>query len=112
MIAGAGLFWTARLVHIGYLDALALAEKAAVPDPVSALDWPELQVRAALLVAIDGDVTRSADQLERWRAESASIAPARRAAPRLELRRRRSLERVGGILIAKDVGGTGQRCWS
>ncbi|MGO9143826.1 MAG: hypothetical protein ACLP70_20635, partial [Streptosporangiaceae bacterium] len=46
-IAG-GLAWTARLVHIGNLDALALAEKIGTPDPVSALDWPELHVRAVI----------------------------------------------------------------
>jgi len=42
----AGLACSARLVHIGNLDALALAEKMAVPDPASALDWPELRVHA------------------------------------------------------------------
>ena len=137
VIVGGGLFWTARVVHIGNLDALALAEKMAVPDPVSALDWPELQVRTAipqpdrpalvllvvrwpehphleatLLLAMDGDVTRSSELLERWRTSCSSIAPCRRGAARVELRRRRSLERVGGVLIAEDVGGTGQRCRS
>jgi hypothetical protein len=46
LLTGAGLAWTARLVHVGNLDALALAEKVATPEPVSALDRPELHVRA------------------------------------------------------------------
>jgi hypothetical protein len=33
LLTGAGLAYSARLVHIGNLDALALAEKLAVPDP-------------------------------------------------------------------------------
>jgi len=44
----AGLAWTARLVHIGNLDAQALADKTACPKPVSALDWPELRLRAVV----------------------------------------------------------------
>ena len=44
----AGLAWTARRVHVGTLDALALAEKVATPTPSSALDWPELRVRAVV----------------------------------------------------------------
>ena len=60
-VAGAGLFiavglaWTARLVRIGTLDALELAGKLAVPEPVSALDWPELQVRAVVPQDADGE---------------------------------------------------------
>jgi hypothetical protein len=44
----AGLGVAARLVHIGNLDALALAEKLSTPYPASALDWPELLVRAVV----------------------------------------------------------------
>ena len=44
----AGLGAAARRVHVGGLDAQALAEKLAVPHPVSALDWPELRVRAVV----------------------------------------------------------------
>jgi hypothetical protein len=43
-----GLGAAARMVHIGNLDAMALAEKLATPHPVSALDWPELRVRAVV----------------------------------------------------------------
>lgn len=99
----AGLAWTARLVHIGALDALALAEKMAVPDPVSALDWPEFHVRAVipqpgepslvlllvgwpshwgrvatLLVDLGRGDQRSLPLLSRWCAGQASISPARR----------------------------------
>jgi hypothetical protein len=46
LLVAAGLAWTAYLVHVGNLDAMELAGKAATPDPVSALDWPELHLRA------------------------------------------------------------------
>ena len=97
----AGLGTAARRVHIGGLDAQALAEKLAVPHPVSALDWPELRVRAVvpqparplvvvllagrpgfdeqastLLVRLDGDGTPVA-LLSRWCADGASVAPRR-----------------------------------
>ncbi len=120
----AGLTWTARLVHTGNLDALALAEKVGTPDPASALDWPELHLRAVvpqpgepslvllraewparperaatLLVRLDGR-----DQLpllSRWCTDRASISPTRRGGG-MELRRRQSLERVRGFLVAED----------
>jgi hypothetical protein len=120
-----GLACTARLLHIGNLDALALAEKIGSPDPASALDWPELQLRAVvpqpdepslvllhatwpahperaatLLVRLDG-----CDQLlllSRWCADRASISPIRRG-DGLELRRRQSLERVRGFLVSEDA---------
>jgi hypothetical protein len=125
--AGAGLAWTARLVHVGNLDALALAAKVAVPDPVSALDWPELQVRAivpqpderplvlllvswpahqqreaTLLVALDGGDHQSVGLLSQWCSNRASVSPTRQEGAALELRRRRSLERVHGVLIAEN----------
>jgi hypothetical protein len=120
-----GLTWTARLVHIGNLDALALAEKIGTPNPASALDWPELRLcavvpqpgepslvlldaewpahperAATLLVRLDGP-----DQLpllSRWCADRAPVSPARRDGG-LELRRRQSLERVRGFLVAEDA---------
>jgi hypothetical protein len=48
LFIAAGLIWTARLVHIGNLDAQALADKLDTPHPVSALDWPELRLRAVI----------------------------------------------------------------
>lgn len=138
----AGLGAAARRVHVGSLDAQALAEKLAVPRPVSALDWPELRVRAVvpqpgrplvvvllagrpgfdeqtstLLMGLDGDGTPVAF-LSRWCAEGASIAPRRLEghaaggqAPEgqaaegreFELRRRQSLERVSGSVLAEDA---------
>jgi hypothetical protein len=131
VIVSAGLIWTARQVHIGNLDALGLAEKVAVPDPASALDWPELRLRAVvaqpddsetvllkvewpahpdqestLLLAVR-DSAGALDLLERWTATRASVAPVRRGPMELELRRRRSLERVRGVLIAEDTGDAG-----
>jgi hypothetical protein len=127
LAAAAGLAWTARLVHISNLDAAELAGKVGVPDPVSALDWPELRVRAivpqpgdqplvlllvgwpahpqraaTLLVAIDRGDNHSVPLLSLWCAKQAAVSPTRREGTGLELRRRRSLERVHAVLIAED----------
>jgi uncharacterized membrane protein len=127
LAAAAGLAWTARLVHISNLDAAELAGKVGVPDPVSALDWPELRVRAivpqpgdqplvlllvgwpahpqwaaTLLVAIDRGDNHSVPLLSLWCATQAAVSPTRREGTGLELRRRRSLERVHAVLIAED----------
>ncbi len=127
LAAVAMLAWTARLVHIGNLDAMALADKVAVPHPVSALDWPELLVKAivpqpaeqplilllvswpahprqqaTLLVALDSGDQRSVPLLSQWCDTGASISPTRQQGAALELRRRRSLDRVHAVLIAED----------
>jgi hypothetical protein len=127
----AALAWTARLVHAGNLDALALAQKLGTREPISALDWPELHVRtvvsvtdeppvvmllvewpahreqaASLLVRLDHGDPRSVPLLSRWCAVQASVSPTRREDGRLELRRRQSLERVRGVLVAEDPRGT------
>jgi len=143
----AGLGTAARRVHIGSLDAQALAEKLAVPHPVSVLDWPELRVRAVvpqpgrplvvvllagrpgfagqastLLMRLDDDGTPAA-LLSRWCADGASVAPRRLGGQaaggqagggqagggqagggrEFELRRRQSLERVSGSVLAEDA---------
>lgn len=123
-----GLVWTARLVHIGNLDAQALADKTAVPSPVSAVDWPELRLRsviaqpggppplvllrvgwpayprreATLLVAVGRDDQAALLLLSQWCAAAASVSPVLRYGAELELRRRQSLERVHAVLIAED----------
>ncbi len=135
LAAGAGLFiavglvWTARLLRIGALDALELAQKVGVPEPDSALDWPELRVIAAVAPDIPGDAPEAlvlvdwpahpervsmllvelgleegspARLLEQWCAESASVSPARVAGDEFVLRRRRSVERVRCRLLAED----------
>ena len=48
VLMAAALTWTAHLVHIGNLNMQALADKLATPEPVSALDWPELRVHAVI----------------------------------------------------------------
>jgi hypothetical protein len=150
-----GLGAAARFVHIGNLDALALAEKLATPHPVSALDWPELRVRAVvsqpdrpseilllaewpahrgrtstLLIEIYtrhqvaplttglqlatsaadlaalAELERQVALLSRWRDVGASVSPSRRGPAELELRRRQSLERVRGRLLAEDLEAT------
>jgi hypothetical protein len=124
-IAG-GLTWTARLVHIGNLDAGALAEKSGVPYPASLVDWPELRVRSLVsepgepqlvlllaewpargrlvtaLFALEADEREAIRLLTRWRDEDASISPTRRDGDLVELRRRQTLSRVTGRLIAED----------
>ncbi len=124
-----GLAWTARLVHVGNLDAQALAEKIASPVPSSALDWPELhlhaviaqpgeqrlvllhvgwqahpQREATLVVALNEGERRSLSLLSQWCSGEASVSPVRGDGAELELRRRQSLERVHAVLIAED-------CW-
>jgi hypothetical protein len=105
LFIAAGLIWTARLAHVGNLDAQALAEKVATPDPVSALDvvgWPAYPRRAStLLLALDSGDDRSVSLLSRWCSTQASVSPTRRGA-RMELRRRQSLERVHAVLVAED----------
>jgi hypothetical protein len=127
LLAAAGLAWTVHLVHISSLDASELAGKLGVPDPVSALDWPELRVRAivpqpgdeplvlllvgwpaypqraaTLLLAIDGGDNRSVPLLSLWCATEAPVSPTRLEGADLQLRRRQSLERVHAVLIAED----------
>ncbi len=127
LFVAAGLIWSARLVHVGNLDAQALADKAAAPNPVSALDWPELHVQAVvaqpeerplvllrvcwpahpqraatLLLALDGGDSRSLSLLSRWCSMRASVSPTRQGAE-MELRRRQSLERVHAMLVAEDI---------
>jgi hypothetical protein len=123
----AGLAWTARLVHIGNLDAQALADKTACPRPDSALDWPELRLHAVvaqpgeqpvillhvgwpahpqrqalLMVALDEGEQRSLSLLSRWCAAAASVSPTRGDGAELELRCRQSLDRVHAVLLAED----------
>ena len=127
LLIAAGLAWTAYLVHVGNLDAMELAGKVATPDPVSALDWPELHVRAivpqpgeqplvlllvdwpahpqraaTLLMALDSGDDRSVPLLSQWCATQASVSPTRQGGADLELRRRQSLERVHAVLVAED----------
>jgi hypothetical protein len=152
VIIVAGLGAAARIVHIGNLDAMALAEKLATPHPVSALDWPELRVRAVVprpdqpseilllaewpshrgrtstmlieiytkkqvaqltaglqLATSAPDLTALAELerqvalLSRWCEAGASLSPSRLGPAGLELRRRQSLERVRGRVLAEDL---------
>ena len=130
MFLAAWLAWTARLVHIANLDAHDLADKLSVPAPVSALDWPELHLRAVvaqpgerpvvllhvgwpeypqraatLLLALDRDDQHSLPLLSQWCAEQASVSPARRNGAQLTLRRRQTLQRVQAVLVAEDTAG-------
>jgi hypothetical protein len=129
------LAWTARLVHIGNLDALALAQKIATPEPISALDWPELHVRAVipqpgepslvllrvewpayrgqaatLLVSLDRANDHAVALLSEWSATRASVSPTRWGDGQIELRRRQSLERIRGRLVAEDTADLDARC--
>ena len=127
LFIAAGLAWTARLVHIGNLDAHDLAAKICIPAPVSALDWPELHLNAVvaepdeqpvvlldvdwpahplrtatLLLALDRDDRHSLPLLSQWCADNASVSPTRQQGAELILRRRQSLERVRAVLVAED----------
>jgi len=125
--AAAGLAGTAHLLRVGTLDALELASKVAVPDLASALDWPELRVRAVvpqpdesglvlllvgwpaqqrqtatLLVSLDSGDRRSVPMLAHWCSTRASVSPTRLGQAGIELRRRQSLDRVQAVLVAED----------
>lgn len=130
-ILGVGLLlvvpfvWTGYVVYVGMLDAQSLAEKTAVPHPLSALDWPELHLdsvvpqpddtdfvivsavwpaqpleRSVLLVVPTG--AKDVQRLVRWSRTGASIAPRRCPSEFVELRRRRSVERVRVALVAES----------
>lgn len=128
LVATGLMAWTARLVQARSLDNLALATEAGTPDPVSALDWPELHVRAVvpqpdeqslilllvgwrgrqhkaatLLVAVDSDDHRSAQLLTQWCETQASVSPTRCGGAHLEFRRHQSPERVHAVLVAEDA---------
>lgn len=128
VLMAAALTWTAHLVHIGNLDMQALADKLATPEPVSALDWPELRVHAvipepgeqplvlvqvgwpahprqtaALLLALDHGDERSLPLLAQWCTLQSSVAPVRQQGPELEFRRRQTLERVHAVLVAEQL---------
>jgi hypothetical protein len=125
LFIGAGLGWSARLAHIANLDASALADKLAHPHPACAAEWPELQVCAvvpqpdlpsvvllqvsrplypeqAATMLVQFECAQAAELLSRWCGTNASIAP-RANGDQLELRRRRTLERLRGRLIAEDM---------
>lgn len=128
LVATGLLAGTARFLQARSLDHSALAASAVRPDPVSALDWPELHVRAVvpqpdeqslilllvgwpahqqkaatLLVAIDSDDHRSVPLLSHWCETQASVSPARCGGARLEFRRHQSPERVHAVLVAEDA---------
>ena len=133
LFIAAGLVWTARLVHVGNLDAQALAEKTAEPHPSSLVDWPELRVRsvvsepgqpllvlllvewparerlATTLMVLQADERKAMRLLTQWRDEDASISPVRRDGGLIELRRRQTLDRVTGDVIAEDGGSVRPR---
>jgi len=128
VLIAAGLAWTARVVHIGNLAAHDLADKLSAPTPVSALDWPELHLKAVvaqpdeqpvvlphvdwpahpqraatLLLALDRDDRHSLPLLSQWCADQASVSPARQNGSELTLRRRQSLRRIHAVLVAEDT---------
>jgi len=128
LIVAAGLYWTARLLHIGNLDAHGLAEKLGAPGPGSAFDWPELRVRAVipqpgepsllllvavwpahpewpatLLLGVTPGGERSLALLSHWCGTQASLSPIRLQGDQVELRRRQSLQRVVALLLSEDL---------
>lgn len=119
----AALTWTVRLLRISTLDAQALADKLAFPEPASALEWPELRVQsvvpqpddlspvivqvgwpahpeqvATLLLALEPGDARALSLLCQW-SNAGTAVVALRQGPELELRRRQSLERIHATLL-------------
>jgi hypothetical protein len=113
------------LIHVGLLDAASLAEKVAVPRPVSALDWPEMHVSSVLAEPDDGtqllvsvvwparpthhsillfevsDQQRDLRRLTEWSSSQASVTAARLVGNGVELRQRHGLQRVQAALLAE-----------
>jgi hypothetical protein len=131
LLLAAGLTWTVRLLRVGSLDAQALAERVAFPEPASVLEWPELQIQlvvpesdelspvllqvrwpaypsrvAILLVTLDPVEQRALSFLSQWSASGAPVV-AERHGTGLELRRRQSLERVRAVLLTEDYRAAG-----
>jgi hypothetical protein len=128
LIVAAGLYWTARLLHTGNLDAHGRAEKLGAPDPGSAFEWPELRVHAVipqpgdpallllvavwpahpecsstLLLDVSPDSGRSLALLSHWCGTQAPLSPMRLPGEQVELRRRQSLQRITGRVLSEDV---------
>jgi hypothetical protein len=125
LVTVAGLVWTAHLLRVGATDALDLARTV----PISAIDWPELRLLAAvsqdnlgdpslallhvqwpgrpdatatLLVDLGGQRERSLGLLAEWCAAGSAISPARGEGTAIELRRRQGLNRVRAELLSED----------
>ncbi len=130
----AGLCWTVRRLRVGALDSQALVRKLAIPHPRSAIDWPEIRLRAVipqpgqpalvllaaqwpahpgrrstLLLDLATDDERPVALLSSWCAGQAAVSPARLGGELVELRRRQSLDRVTGRLLSEDVTGDADR---
>jgi hypothetical protein len=68
-------------------------------------EWPAYPERVVtLLVEVAGEGERSLSLLSQWCAAGASVSPARRGNAGVELRRRQSLDRVYGCLLAETAG--------
>jgi hypothetical protein len=113
------------LIHVGLLDATALADKVAVPRPTSALDWPEMRVNSVLAEPDDGsqllvsvvwparpthhsillfevsDQQNDLRKLAQWSSMQASVTAVRLVGSAVELRPRRGLQRVHASLLAE-----------
>jgi hypothetical protein len=69
------------------------------------VEWPAHRERSAtLLMDLGRADQQSLPLLSQWCAARTSVSPTRRGDGELELRRRQSLERVRGLLIAEDPG--------
>jgi hypothetical protein len=84
---------------------LALPDKAA--QVLLLVEWPAYPQRTSiLLVALDGSDPRPLPLLAEWCGTRTSVSAARYGRAGVELRRRQSLERVYGLLIAEDATPT------
>jgi hypothetical protein len=131
VIAGVGMvvatIVAVRLIAIGNLDALELASKIAVPFPATARDWPELRIDAVLpspagsevllavrwpgrpenrsvLVVTALDDPAAGRYLTEWCDTRASLSPTPHGTSGLDLRRRRTFQRVELEVLSEDLG--------
>jgi hypothetical protein len=91
------------------VDSPELRVRSAVSEPDEPLlvlllvEWPARERLATALIALQADNGEAMRLLTQWRDEDAAISPARHAGDVIVLRRRQTLDRVTGRLIAEDA---------
>ncbi len=91
-------------IYLRYVIVAVTLALVILAASAGALAWTAQA--ATLLVALDSGDRQSVPLLSQWCATQASIAPTRQGPADLELRRRRSLERVHAVLVAEDRAPT------
>jgi len=122
-LVGCGLGWTTHLIRVGLLDARDLVEKTAFGRPRSAMQWPELRLETVVVLPDEDMVLTEAvwpahpsnasllllrvtdaagkRRLVKWSASHASITTSTATDSWVELRRRRTVDRVRAEVVSE-----------